>query len=66
MDDRLGVAAALAAGLQVIGTVGVLDRAARRGLIDLPASVARLRDTNFRCRPEILDALLADHDTEEP
>jgi predicted nucleic acid-binding protein len=66
MDDRLGVAAALAMGQRVIGTVGVLDRAARRGLIDLPASVARLRGTNFRCRPEMLDALLADHDTEEP
>jgi predicted nucleic acid-binding protein len=65
MDDRLGVAAALAAGLRAIGTIGVLDRAARRGLIDLPASVTRLRSTNFRCRPEMLDALLADHDAKE-
>jgi predicted nucleic acid-binding protein len=46
MDDRQGVAVASAAGLRVIGTIGVLDRAALRGLIDLPAAVARLRETN--------------------
>lgn len=66
MDDRLGVGATQAAGLRVIGTIGLLDRAARRGLINLRASVARLRSTNFRCRPEMLDKLLAEHQTENP
>lgn len=61
MDDRQGVAAAIAAGLRVIGTIGLLDQAARRGLIDLTAAFARLRATNFRCRPELLDAVLAQH-----
>ena len=37
MDDRSGVAAALAEGFEVTGTLGLLDRAARRGLIDLAA-----------------------------
>jgi predicted nucleic acid-binding protein len=61
MDDRAGVAVAYQQGLTVTGTLGVLDLAARRGLIDLAAAIGRLKATNFRCRPEIMDALLAHH-----
>ncbi len=61
MDDRAGVAIARARGFAVIGTLGVLDLAARRGLIDLGDAFARLKATNFRFRPEIMDALLAQH-----
>ena len=61
MDDRAGVAVALRQGLAVTGTLGVLDLAARRGLIDLAAAFTRLRTTNFRYRSEIMDALLAQH-----
>jgi predicted nucleic acid-binding protein len=66
LDDRRGVAAAYAAGLEVVGTIGVLDRGADRGLVDLPAAVARLHQTNFRCRPDMLDALLAQRRTKKP
>jgi predicted nucleic acid-binding protein len=59
MDDRAAVAVAHAQGFAVTGTLGVLDLAARRGLIDLGATFTRLKATNFRCRPEIMDALLA-------
>jgi predicted nucleic acid-binding protein len=59
MDDRAGVTAARAKGLEVVGTVGVLDRAATRRLIDIAAVVARLKATNFRIRPALLDALVA-------
>lgn len=59
IDDRAGVAVAHHRGLTVTGTLGVLDLAARRGLIDLAAVLGRLKATNFRCRPEIMDALLA-------
>ncbi|WP_245517688.1 DUF3368 domain-containing protein [Methylorubrum sp. Q1] len=61
MDDRAGVAAARAKGLTVVGTLGLIDRAAQRGLLNVMAAVARLRSTNFRCRPEMLDDLLALH-----
>lgn len=61
MDDRAGVAAARRHGLSVTGTLGVLDLAAKRGLIDLATALTRLKATNFRYRPEILDALLAQH-----
>ena len=43
MDDRDGVAAARREGLVVTGTLGVLDLAARRGMIDLADAFARLR-----------------------
>jgi predicted nucleic acid-binding protein len=61
IDDREGVAVAYRHGLTVTGTLGVLDLAARRGLLDLSTSFARLRATNFRYPPEIMDALLAQH-----
>jgi len=61
MDDRAGVAVARQHGFAVTGTLGVLDLAARRGLVDLADALTRLKATNFRYRPEILDALLAKH-----
>lgn len=60
MDDRAGVKAALAKGVAVLGTIGLLDRAAQRDLVDLEAAVTRLRATNFRYPPAILDTMLAE------
>lgn len=45
-------------GLQVTGTLGILDLAARRGLADYSQSVERLRQMNFRIPKTLLDALL--------
>jgi predicted nucleic acid-binding protein len=59
MDDREGVEEARRLGLTVTGTIGVLDRAGERGLIDLPSAVAALRQTNFRIDPSLLEQLLA-------
>jgi predicted nucleic acid-binding protein len=59
MDDRAGVAVARSQGLEATGTLGVLARAAARKLVDLPPAVERLKATNFRCSPTLLDALLA-------
>lgn len=58
MDERKGVRVALGKGLEVTGTLGILDRAARRGLIDIADCVERLKRTNFRYRPEMLSRLL--------
>ena len=60
MDEREGVEEAVRLGLVVTGTLGVLDRAAEKELLDLPAVLARLRATNFRVSPALLDRLLAD------
>src|SRR4029450_8436393 len=45
MDDRDGVAFARAQGFAVTGTLGVLDLAAQRGLIDLFEAFGRLKAT---------------------
>jgi predicted nucleic acid-binding protein len=58
MDDRAAVVVARAQGLAVVGTIGILDLAGRRKLIDIADAVARLKTTNFRYRPSLLDALL--------
>jgi predicted nucleic acid-binding protein len=58
MDDRRGVAVALQRGLTVTGTMGLLARAAKRGLIDLADAFDRLKSTNFRYRQETMDTLL--------
>jgi len=63
IDDRRGASVARAKGLEVIGTLGILDLAGRRGVIDLGDAIARLRTTNFRCREEILEALLRQHNS---
>jgi predicted nucleic acid-binding protein len=59
MDDRAGVAASRSRGFAVTGTLGLLDRAARRGLVDLATAFADLKATNFQTRQELLDSLLA-------
>jgi predicted nucleic acid-binding protein len=59
MDEREGVEQARRLGLTVIGTLGILDRAAERGWIELAPVLERLRQTNFRVNPVLLDRLLA-------
>lgn len=65
MDDRRGARAAATKGLQVTGTLGVLDLAAERGLVDFAQAVEALGRTTFH-RPEaLLNALLQKH-TDKP
>jgi predicted nucleic acid-binding protein len=65
IDDRDGVNAARRKGFAVTGTLGILDLAASRGMIRIADAVERLRNTSFRCRPDVLDALLARHPPKE-
>ncbi len=62
IDDRDARKAAQAGGLAVSGTIGVLDRAASRGLVDLRSAFAALTKTNFRIAPSIFARVLADHE----
>ena len=48
MDDLEAREAALERGILVTGTLGVLERAATAGLLELPEVLARLRATTFR------------------
>jgi len=62
IDDRQGAAVARDAGLAVTGTLGILDLAARKGMLDLAAAFDRLKKTNFHYRQGLLDILLARHE----
>lgn len=66
MDDRAGRKAARQCGLAVVGTIGLLEQAAARGLIDLPTAFARLRQTNARLDPELYRAALARDEARRP
>lgn len=59
MDDRAGRNAAIQCGLAVVGTIGLLEQAAARGLIELTPVLARLRQTNARLDPDLLRSALA-------
>ena len=48
-------------GLTVTGTLGVLDLAAEKGLVDLNVAVLRLLETNFRVSPPVVEELLSRH-----
>ena len=58
IDDKDGRLEAARRNIVVVGTLGVLDKAAERGLLDLPDILARLRQTSFRVAPVLLDWLL--------
>lgn len=62
IDDRRGAAVARDKRFEVVGTLGILDLAARRGMIDLADALARLRKTNFRRREELFEELLREHE----
>src|SRR5262245_50185583 len=59
MDDRHGRREARSRALRVLGTLGVLDQAAARGLLYLPSALTRSQAINFRVTAEMLQALLA-------
>ncbi len=61
MDDMDGRNAARRLSLIVVGTIGILELASERNLIQLPDAVAKLRQTNFFISPQILDAALERH-----
>lgn len=63
MDDKDGRKEAAKRNMVIIGTLGVIEQAAERGLIDLTEVIERLRQTTFRAPKEIVAAMLA-RDTE--
>ena len=66
IDDRAGIEAARGRGVKATGTLGILLQAAGLGLVDLPTAFQRLKATNFRYRPALLDALLAQYEAKKP
>lgn len=58
IDEKAGRKAAAAHAIPVIGTIGILEEAAERGLLDLAEAFRRLKTTNFRFPHAALDELL--------
>jgi predicted nucleic acid-binding protein len=54
LDETEGRREALRRGLPVAGTIGVLEKAAERNLINLTEAFSRLARTNFHIAPELL------------
>jgi len=63
LDERAARQEASRRGLLVTGTLGVLDKAAERGLLDLGEAFERLRQTTFRASQELYQRFL-DRDVE--
>lgn len=59
IDDRRGRAEAVRCGFGVAGTIGLLELAAKRGLVDFPKVIQRLRQTNARLDEELIQAALS-------
>jgi len=60
LDDRQARNAARDLGLTITGTVGVLDKASREGLIDLRDVLKDLQKTNFYISVELIGKLLGE------
>jgi uncharacterized protein len=58
MDEKSGRKVAIAQGIPVIGTVGILIEAAEKGYLDLAETFGRLKVTNFRFPEQALDLIL--------
>ena len=61
LDEKAARAVAEQRNLGVAGLLGVLLEASRRGLVDLPAAIDRLRQTTFRASPQLLREVLRRH-----
>jgi predicted nucleic acid-binding protein len=59
MDDKKRRAEAVRCGLRVAGTIGLLEAAAQRQLVDFSATIQRLRQTNARLDEEVIQAALS-------
>lgn len=57
---------ALRNGVPVTGTMGLLARAAKRGLLNLADAFDKRKQTNFRYRQDIMDTLLAEVSRNDP
>jgi predicted nucleic acid-binding protein len=58
IDDKGGRLEATRRNIAVVGTLGILDKAAERDWLDLPEALARLQQTSFRASAELIHSLL--------
>jgi predicted nucleic acid-binding protein len=66
IDEKKARNVAIERGLRVIGTLGILDKAASNGLIDLHQAISKLKQTSFRATSEMIEELLKQHEERNP
>jgi predicted nucleic acid-binding protein len=66
IDEKKGRSAARTRNLAFIGTIGVLERAAAKGLVDLADAYERIKTTNFWVTHQFLDDSLRDFRNSHP
>ena len=59
IDEIKGRNIAVSRGLLVIGTLGVIEEADRKGLLEFESSLQRLRATNFRVSAVIAEEIIS-------
>jgi predicted nucleic acid-binding protein len=63
IDEAAGRKEAISQGIRITGTIGVLDLAARQGLIDLQSAFDCIKGTDFWVSQQLLDQTLKDYQT---
>lgn len=58
VDDKQARQAAADFGIAITGTLGILDKAARDGLINLETAIKKLQKTNFRIADDLVQKLI--------
>ena len=58
IDEVKGRGVATQQGIRIVGTLGMLEEADRRGLLDFEAAISKLRSTNFRVREAVIAQLI--------
>lgn len=61
IDEMAGRRAATERGIHITGTIGVIEQAADRNLLDLKETFDRIKKTDFWISPELLDVRLKLH-----
>lgn len=57
-DDKQARQAAFDLGIEITGTIGILDKAAREGLINLESAIREIQKTNFRINADLVRKLI--------
>ena len=60
-DDSEAYEEAQRRGIPVLRTLGILEEASLRGLLDLPTAIARLQMTTFYAPSHVISDMLARH-----
>jgi predicted nucleic acid-binding protein len=61
LDEREARQVAEQKGLIVVGTVGIIERAAKKNLLDIQEAFAGLKKTNFRVSESLVDEAIRRH-----